>query len=53
RAIARAAAALRACHGTLRLGDALVLAVARERDAELLTFDARLRRFSGPRPEGL
>jgi len=53
RAIARAAAALRACHGTLRLGDALVLAVARERDAELLTFDARLRRFSGPRPERL
>ncbi len=46
REIAREAAALRARHGSLRLGDALVLAVARERDAVLLTFDARLRRIS-------
>lgn len=46
RGVARQAAALRAHHGTLRLGDALVLAVARERGAELLTFDARLRRIS-------
>ena len=46
RELAREAAALRARHGSLRLGDALVLAVARERDAVLLTFDARLRRIS-------
>ncbi len=46
RGIARQAAALRAQHGSLRLGDALVLAVAREREASLLTFDARLRRIT-------
>ena len=46
RAIARAAAVLRAHHSSLRLGDALVLAVARESGADLLTFDTRLRRIS-------
>ena len=46
RAIAREAAALRAHHRSLRLGDALVLAVARDRGAALLTFDVRLLRIS-------
>lgn len=50
RKIAREAAALRANHRSLRLGDTLVLAVARERSAELLTFDARLRRISTASP---
>ncbi|MGI8945625.1 MAG: type II toxin-antitoxin system VapC family toxin [Thermoleophilaceae bacterium] len=50
RGISRAAAALNARHRSLRLGDALVLAVARERGAELLTFDARLRRISQESP---
>jgi predicted nucleic acid-binding protein len=47
RALARAAARLRADHASLRLGDALVLATARVRDADLLTFDDRLRRIAG------
>lgn len=46
RAIARAAAQLRVDHGSLRLGDALVLATARAREADLLTFDDRLRRIA-------
>ncbi len=46
RATARAAAALRARHRALRLADALVLATARALDAELLTFDERLRRIA-------
>jgi predicted nucleic acid-binding protein len=46
RAIARGAAELRAEHGALRLPDAVVLATARHRDAALLTFDERLRRFA-------
>jgi predicted nucleic acid-binding protein len=45
RAIARRAAELRAEHSALRLPDALVLATARVREAELLTFDDRLLRF--------
>lgn len=48
RAIARHAAELRAEHSALRLPDALVLATARVREAELLTFDERLRRFAEP-----
>lgn len=46
RSIARRAAALRVEHRSLRLGDALVLATAREHDAELLTFDEKLRRIA-------
>ncbi len=46
RAIARSAAELRAEHSPLRLPDAVVLATARHRDAALLTFDERLRRFA-------
>ncbi len=45
--LARRAAGLRADHRGLRLGDALVLATAIERQAELLTFDERLRRIAG------
>ncbi len=45
RPIARRAAALRGAHASLRLGDALALATALERDAELLTFDKRLMRI--------
>ena len=45
REIARLAAELRATSGTLRLPDALVVATARLRDAELLTFDERLRQL--------
>jgi predicted nucleic acid-binding protein len=40
--IAERAAALRAMHSGLRLPDALVLATAREVDADLLTYDQRL-----------
>ncbi|MDQ3587233.1 MAG: PIN domain-containing protein [Actinomycetota bacterium] len=46
RATARRAAELRARHRVLRLGDALVLASAQAHDAELLTFDDRLRRIA-------
>jgi predicted nucleic acid-binding protein len=42
RGIARRAAELRAEHGALRLPDALVLATAQLREAQLLTFDDRL-----------
>jgi predicted nucleic acid-binding protein len=42
RGIAHRAAELRAEHGALRLPDALVLATAQLRDAQLLTFDDRL-----------
>lgn len=42
RGIARCAAELRAEHGALRLPDALVIATAQLRDAQLLTFDDRL-----------
>lgn len=42
RALARRAAALRAEHGSLRLPDAIVLATAQAREADLLTFDDRL-----------
>ena len=45
--LARRAARLRADHRGVRLGDALVLATAIERQAELLTFDERLRRIAG------
>jgi predicted nucleic acid-binding protein len=43
RQIARRAAQLRARHSALRLADALALATALEHEAELLTFDRRLR----------
>jgi predicted nucleic acid-binding protein len=46
REIARSAAELRAEHSALHLADAIVLATARHRDAALLTFDERLRRFA-------
>lgn len=46
RSVARAAARLRADHASLRLGDALVLATAHAREAELLTFDERLGRIA-------
>lgn len=46
RAIAREAARLRGRHRTLRLPDALSLAVARREDAELKTFDRRLARIA-------
>lgn len=46
RSLAKRAARLRADHRSLRLGDALVLAVAVERGAELLTFDDRLSRLA-------
>lgn len=45
RALARRVAALRNEHPWLALPDAAVLAAARLRDAELLTFDERLRRL--------
>ncbi|HTN22352.1 MAG TPA: PIN domain-containing protein [Solirubrobacteraceae bacterium] len=44
--IAEVAAELRACHEHLRLPDAIVLASARELDAELLTYDQRLDRLA-------
>jgi predicted nucleic acid-binding protein len=40
--LARAAARLRAEHGSLRLPDAMCLAAALQADAALLTFDERL-----------
>jgi predicted nucleic acid-binding protein len=43
-AVARRAAQLRAEHRSLRLPDALSLAVALANEAELLTLDAKLRR---------
>lgn len=43
RVVARRAAQLRAENGTLRLSDALVVATALVRGAELMTFDSRLR----------
>jgi len=46
RQVARQAAELRAKHSALRLPDALVLATARLLEARLLTFDARLSRFT-------
>ena len=46
RPLARRAAGLRAKHRSLRMGDALVLATAQEYDAELLTFDEKLRRIA-------
>lgn len=46
RTLAKLAAQLRADHRSLRLGDSLVLACARARDAELLTFDDRLLRIA-------
>ena len=46
RSLARTAAQLRADHASLRLGDALVLATTQARNAELLTFDERLRRIA-------
>lgn len=46
REIAQGAAELRVEHGALRLPDAVVLATAASRDATLLTFDERLRRFA-------
>jgi predicted nucleic acid-binding protein len=46
RALARRAAQLRAQHRSLRLGDALSLATALSREAQLLTFDERLRRIA-------
>jgi predicted nucleic acid-binding protein len=47
RRTARRAAELRAGHRWLRLPDALVVAVADDREARLLTFDARLARLAG------
>ncbi|MET0559182.1 MAG: PIN domain-containing protein [Solirubrobacterales bacterium] len=47
RRLALAAAELRAAHRWLRLPDALVVAAAQARQAELLTFDARLARLAG------
>ncbi len=44
--IAERAAGLRAEHERLRLPDALVLATARELNAELLTYDDRLSRIA-------
>lgn len=46
RALARAAAQLRAQHPSLRLPDAMCLAVARQNDAALLTFDERLAKLA-------
>lgn len=46
RSAARLAAQLRARHRSLRLPDALALAVALAADADLLTFDERLRRVA-------
>lgn len=45
-AIAERAAELRARHERLRLPDAIVLATARDRDAELLSYDDRLARIA-------
>jgi predicted nucleic acid-binding protein len=47
--LARSAARLRARHRSLRLADALVLACAHHHEAELLTFDDRLRRIARER----
>jgi predicted nucleic acid-binding protein len=47
RELALAAAELRAAHRWLRLPDALVIAAARARAAELLTFDSSLARLAG------
>jgi len=46
RSAARLAAQLRARHRSLRLPDALALAVALTADADLLTFDEHLRRVA-------
>jgi predicted nucleic acid-binding protein len=46
RELAREAARLRARHRTLRLPDAMALAVARRAKAELKTFDRRLARIA-------
>jgi predicted nucleic acid-binding protein len=46
RATAASAAELRAAHRSLRLPDALSLATALLHDAELVTFDRRLRRIA-------
>ncbi len=45
REVSRRAAELRAAHRSLRLPDALVVATAQLRGAELLTFDERLLRL--------
>lgn len=56
RSVARAAAEIRSRHRGLRLPDALALASALRDDAELVTFDLRLRRIAAaeaveaPRP---
>lgn len=47
RAVARRVAALRSEHPTLRSPDLTVIAAAQLREAQLLTFDARLARFAG------
>lgn len=52
RKLARRAAQLRARHHSLRLGDALSLATALLHDAELITFDQRLRRFAKLKQRG-
>ncbi|CAN5173513.1 hypothetical protein BH20ACT20_BH20ACT20_04780 [soil metagenome] len=44
--LARSAGWVRARHRSLRLPDALVLACAHRHEAELLTFDDRLRRIA-------
>ncbi|HEY2657871.1 MAG TPA: PIN domain-containing protein [Solirubrobacteraceae bacterium] len=44
--LAKRAAQLRARHRSLRLGDALSLATALTNDAQLLSFDQRLRRIA-------
>lgn len=45
RSLARRVAAIRAAHPTLQLPDAAVVAAAQLRDAQLLTFDERLRQL--------
>jgi predicted nucleic acid-binding protein len=52
RAVARRAAQLRARHRALRLPDALSLATALARDAELLTLDRTLQRVADRERQG-
>lgn len=50
RAIARRAAALRAEHPSLRLPDAMSLAIAIMTDSTLLTLDKKLQKTAGVQP---
>ena len=47
RVVARRFATLRSEHPTLRSPDLMVVAAAQVREAQLLTFDARLARLAG------